>query len=700
MEKYKKYFLSALPYLLIFIMTLCGMCVVFYDGIYKGHDYKFHMSNIIEQYETILSGKNLSPISGIVSMGLGTGTRLFYSPLPHLTVTIIALFYRIFDGTIIDAYKTVLVLSVFISGIFAYRFAMHFTKNNKVASIISAGIFVLFPYRIFDAFTRMAFAEFYSIMFMPLFFMGLYDITHIEKEVKIIPFIEIVIGGSLLFLSHNITAFYTYIFAFIYLLFNIKGLVKSFKFKRFIPYCGIAIFLLIGISSISLFSQLELLSSNLYVVSDDLLMWTNYEKVITRTDEHFLYSAFLNIKSLAYYHKDYFTADSLKLGIILYIVGCICCIATDLLLNKFIKLKRFVTIPLGGIVLFLIVSISSASRKEIYLGALIFILVYLFINLFCKNEKDTSKDKLWFEPILYYSILMIVICFVLMKYEWPWKYLPAMFLKIQFPWRLWALIQLFASMLVGVLVRYLNFKRIGSFVFTICVGLLLVCNDQLVESRMTYEKQYDSTWVNEVDNTLLDSGIANGFNKEYIPIVFFQDTYYVTRYKDSKGVKVYGHLEVFKSEYSKSLYNYISKKMLFNFDKYEDYSYDPKIIEGKGSVKVIEAFSPNYEFELNVTSKDGALVQMPLIYYPGYKVTVIDNKTGQKETIKPEMVDGLVSFSLEKGNYTVTTDFVGSTLRQISVAYTIISVTATVGLLAYAIYFENKRKKEDEDKTC
>ena len=40
MEKFKKYFLPSLPYLLIFIMTLCGMCIVFYDGIYKGHDYK------------------------------------------------------------------------------------------------------------------------------------------------------------------------------------------------------------------------------------------------------------------------------------------------------------------------------------------------------------------------------------------------------------------------------------------------------------------------------------------------------------------------------------------------------------------------------------------------------------------------------------------------------------------------------------
>ena len=88
---------------------------------------------------------------------------------------------------------------------------------------------------------------------------------------------------------------------------------------------------------------------------------------------------------------------------------------------------------------------------------------------------------------------------------------------------------------------------------------------------------------------------------------------------------------------------------------------------------------------------------MPLIYYPGYKIIVVNNDTGEKEVIKPECVDGLVAFSIEKGSYDVTTEFVGSTLRQISVVYTVISVSTTVGLLAFAIYYE-KRKKEDESK--
>lgn len=698
MEKYKKFLLSMIPYIIILIMSICGTYIVFYEGIPMGHDYKFHVSNMIEQYETIVSGHKLSPISGIVSMGLGTGTRLFYAPLPHLTVTILALFLRLFDGSLLDAYKCVIVLSVFISGIFSYRFAMHFTKGNKIASIIGAGVFVLYPYRIFDAFCRFAYAEFYSIMFLPLFFMGLYDITHFKDKVKVMPFVEVILGGSLLFLSHNITAFYTYVFAFIYLLFNLKGLIHSFKLKGFLSYAVNSVFLLIGIASIALFSQLELMGTRQYLVSDDLLMWTNYEEVITRTDEQYVYSGFLSVKSLAYFYRDYFTKESIITGILLYIFGCMGCIASDLLTNKFLKLKKYFSLSIGALVLFAIISIAS-RRIEIYLSAVVFFLIYLFIRLFSKKEYEGSKDKIYKEPLLYYSILMAIVCFVLMKYEWPWQYLPSMFLKIQFPWRLWALIQLFAMILVAILVHYLNFKRIASFTFTICVGLLLVSNSELIAKRIDYESGNKNEWVAEIDYSLLDSGIANGFNKEYMPIVYFQSDYY-DAYKNSDGVYIYQHLPSYESRYSKSLYGILAKRMLFNFTFKEDYYYKPVVLKGTAKVEVIEAFSPEYTMEINVNHKDGAIIQMPLVYYPGYDIIVVNTETNEEVVMSGNNIDGFVSFSLNTGNYVVETKFTGTTFRKISVAYTIISVSATLGLIAYALFFENKRRKDDEDKTC
>ena len=116
-------------------------------------------------------------------------------------------------------------------------------------------------------------------------------------------------------------------------------------------------FLLIGIASIALFSQLELMGTRQYLVSDDLLMWTNYEEVITRTDEQYVYSGFLSVKSLAYFYKDYFTKESIITGILLYIFGCMGCIASDLLTNKFLKLKKYFSLSIGALVLFAIISI-------------------------------------------------------------------------------------------------------------------------------------------------------------------------------------------------------------------------------------------------------------------------------------------------------------------------------------------------------
>ena len=46
-------------------------------------------------------------------------------------VALLSLFMRLYNLGIIAAYKMVIVLTVFISGIFMYRFAMHFSKNNK-----------------------------------------------------------------------------------------------------------------------------------------------------------------------------------------------------------------------------------------------------------------------------------------------------------------------------------------------------------------------------------------------------------------------------------------------------------------------------------------------------------------------------------------------------------------------------------------
>ncbi len=664
-----------IPYILLLLFSLLGTYLVFYKGINTGDDYRFHFANIIEQYETLLEKKELSPISGMVAMGLGTGTRLFYSPLPHLTVTLLSLFMRLYNVSIFGAYKIVIVTTVFLSGVFMYRFAMHFTKENKIASLLAAACFVLYPYRLFDAFCRLAFAEAYSIMFLPLFFMGLYDIVHFKDKITTLPFLEIILGGALLFLSHNITALYAYLAGILYLICNVRSIIQLLKNKKYILYCGVAIFLLAGIGSIAFMSQFELMGTGLYNLSDRVRMWTNVETVITRTSEEFDYSGFLNIPYLTSRYGNLLTTSSLIIGIFMYLISCVIFIILDTALAEVKKLKYFHTF-ISCIVLFGLVSLIS-RRIEIYLGTIIFFLLYLYVFYQTKVETIVSeeKDKFYYNSLFWYSLAMIIVLFVMMEAEWVWEILPSFMLNIQFPWRLWALVQLYVAILVGIISHYVKAKNIASFALSILVGLLMVTNMPLIEKRMDYETNH-YYWVDEVDESLLDSGVALGFNKEYCPQVFFDSSY--------------------RSEYSNSLYYKIAPKLPYNFDRYEDYYYDPVILDGKGIITVKEAFSPQYEMNISI-STENALIQMPLIYYPGYEITAIDKETGLKIKVKGENVDGLVSFSLPKGYYEVTTQYVQTTIRKISIIWFSISLAGTSIILVYALFFEKKRGRKNEN---
>ncbi|MCI5744982.1 MAG: hypothetical protein MR270_01715 [Erysipelotrichaceae bacterium] len=673
----KKRVLSVYPYILIFLFSLMGTYLIFYKGINTGDDYRFHFANIIEQYETLLSKHELSPISGILAMGLGSGTRLFYSPLPHLTVALLSLFMRLYNLGIIAAYKMVIVLTVFISGIFMYRFAMHFSKNNKVASLLAAACFVLYPYRLFDAFCRLAFAEAYSFMFLPLFFMGIYDITHDEKT-KIVSFIEIIIGGSLLFLSHNLTAFFTFLVGIIYLLVNIKSIIIKFKDKRFISYVIISIFTLCGIASIAFISQLELMGLDIYNLTDDVRMWTNIEAVLKRTGQEFDYSGFLNVIYLCSKFKDYITLSSLIVGLIMYIIACIIFVILEFALKEIKRLKNF-HLLISSFVLFLCVSLIDV-RIEIYLGTIVFELLYLFA-IFSKNQTISNKDKkIYKDSLFWFCIVMIIVMIFMMENKWIWTVLPSIMLKIQFPWRLWAIVQLLVSILVGLIGYYLNYKKCCLVTLSILVGFLIVSNEPLIEKRMVHHVN-NGGWVNEIDYESVNYSSSLGWNKEYLPKVFYQADY--------------------QCEYSNSLYYKIVPKLTKNShysDQY-DYYYEPIILNysNGGNVAVNEAFSPYYDFNVDLNN-DGSIIQMPLIYYPGYEICATNTNTNEVITLRGENIDGFVSFTLDQGSYQITTNYVATTARKISYVWFLTSIITLSGMIIYACIFENKKEKKDANK--
>lgn len=672
MEKLKNIFIKIWPYLLILIFSIMGTYLVFYKGLNNGDDYKFHIGNIMDYYLTFTNGDKLSPISGNLALGLGAGNRLFYSPFAHFMIAIMSVIVNVFGGSIFLGYKIVIVLSVFISGIFMYRFAMHFTKNNKVASLLAAACFVLYPYRLFDAFCRIAIAEAISIMFLPLFFMGLYDVTHFKDKVNSLAFVEIVIGGSLLFLSHNITALYSFLAGIIYLLCNIKGIIKSFKLKNYVLYCGIGIFLLIGISSIALFTQLELMSLDLYNVSDPVTMWANPDKVASRTQEELNYSGFLNVVYFNGNFSHLFTISSLIISLVLFVVFSIIFVLLDLTLQEIKVLKKFHLI-ISSAVLFLLVSIIS-PRLEIYLATAIVILIYMYV-IYNINKIDSNKQenkKIYMNIMFWYCITMIVVLIVMMESKWVWYYLPSIFLNIQFPWRLWALVQLFASILVGLLAYYFDYKKSASITLVLLVALLMAANQPLFEKRMQHTYNFDKKWETELTEKNIKEKYTLGFCREYLPQVITDRNY--------------------KSEYDYSLHRKIRNRLLSGYEGYENYYYSPVYLTGNATITVNDAFSPNYD--MNIEASEDSLIQMPLIYYPGYEIVVTDLSNNESYTVEALNIDGLIAFKLQEGNYKVTTDYVGTTTRKISKVYFFVSLSATTLWILYALFVENGKYKK------
>ena len=661
MLKARIIFQKYLPYFLLAIFSCIGLSLLFNKGLNRGDDYWFHVTNILDLYKTAAQGHDFSPISGYLANGVGVGKGLFYSPLSHFTVTLIAL---LFDGlglSLIGAYKITLFLSVFLSGLFTYRFVLRITKENRIAALLAAASFTLYPYRLFDAFARLAFAEAFCFMFLPLFFMGLYDITHMGTETKMLPFLEVVFGGALLYLSHNITAVYAYIFGFVYLFTQIPRLCKLLKGKKYLLYSVCSVILLVGATSIALFSQMELLQTDLYNITDETRMWTSPETVTSRVGQQFDYSGFLNI---VYLKARGVTPSFLFTGIAMYILGCTFCVIVDKQLSH-VRALRYFHLPIAGITLFTTVSLA-AQRLEIYLGAAVFFVLYLYLtlskHLSKKSLVSTQTKSIYKEPLFWFCLIGITVLLFVMQTKWVWKIAPSFLRNIQFPWRLWALVQLFVSLLIGLCAHYFADSRKAVCGLAVIVGLFTVTNMASIEKRLL--NSYETT----ITEQGFDYGSSLGWNKEYCPKVFFENGY--------------------KPMHKNSLY-YAVQKSINNVGSYEDYSLSPAILTGTGNTTVKYAFAP--EYEMQIIAETDVLIQMPLLYYDGYSVVATD-ENGNTSHPTAENLDGLISFSLAAGEYDVRVDYVGTTARKISKVFTYASFSILILALGYALVCETSCK--------
>ena len=217
-----------------------------------------HIARSFGTYEAIKNKVCFGNIIPSFSNGFGYSWNLFYGSFTTIGIII----FRIISGSYIIGYKLFAYICLLCSGIFMYKFVSSISENKNVG-LLAGALYIIAPYHLTDLYIRNAIAEFASFMFIPLVFWGLYNIVNKEKNSY-----YLILGTVGLIFTHNISTLYTAIFAFIYLVINIKSL----KRKEVIKHLVINLIFIIIISSCFILPLLETKFSAEYRVYEEEAM--------------------------------------------------------------------------------------------------------------------------------------------------------------------------------------------------------------------------------------------------------------------------------------------------------------------------------------------------------------------------------------------------------------------------------------------
>lgn len=237
-------------YIMMLLITIIIMSPLLqFDTYILGHDSQFHISNISAIKDAFTSGNFFFPkVYSLIANGFGYGTGLFYGPITHYITAIIAYLFPFLS--IVSSMKIVHILVVLFSMIFMYQFVVKIS-NNKYAALLSSVIYITFPYFLSDIFVRDAFAESTVFVYIPLIFNGLYELLYTNNKRKF--YLLFVPSVSLLFMTHLISTVYMAIIVLIYILLNIKLVIRNKKIKTLI----VSLVFILGICSYYWIPMLE-----------------------------------------------------------------------------------------------------------------------------------------------------------------------------------------------------------------------------------------------------------------------------------------------------------------------------------------------------------------------------------------------------------------------------------------------------------
>lgn len=253
-------------YILIILAALISAIPLINLRIYGTDDGLVHILRILGVDSIIKLGEIPPYIYSKFCNGFGYAINVFYPPI----VTFIPLIFKLFTTHYYTCLKIYSFITILVSGFSMYKLVEGISEKREIA-LISAIVYIFIPYKMATMYNRFAIGEFSAYMFLPLVFLGLYNL--LNKDGK--KHYYITIGAVGLLLTHTITTEYTAIFCLIYVLLNFKKL----KNKEIIKKILINVIFILLISAFFLIPLLEYKSYADYIIFSSETMLATGENV-------------------------------------------------------------------------------------------------------------------------------------------------------------------------------------------------------------------------------------------------------------------------------------------------------------------------------------------------------------------------------------------------------------------------------------
>lgn len=659
------------------------------DGLPGQDDIYFHMTQCYDVYYGLKNGFYGLSTNHVAMGAFGYNVYLFYGALPHYLVAFTFLITEWMGSSLIGCYKFIVILSMFVSGVFTYLLALRVSKGNTAIGLVGATLYILFPYRIFCIFWRGAFAESVGMAFIPMLFYGLYRILN-DKEFYVAPFVNTILSIVFLVLSHPFTALLSVCFALVYLLCNIKKLIKALKRKPTPLFTVLSLVLVVGLVFFYVIPTFAAKSSGLYVVNDPVRVWTTYEHMASTVVDTNIFAGFFYIPWITTHFNNSLLGDSFTLSYLFIsgfigILSILLSLIADYFIQKAPKSKyyRF----LVDLAVLFILPATLYRRVEVLISLGIYYVLFVLIMLLKdapSPEDDTESKKAFYKnPDVYFLLVSCSVLLIFLYTGWVWKYVPSIFYQGQFAWRIWSLFDFFAVFVAIYLLSYLQYvkwphkKYIYAIMGTIAISFMSF-NEAYLEKRAPYI--YDGGYpYTLIDYSFAEGVTSEGSANEYMPLVFAQDDY-VPKYSNSLYYPI-DYALAYRTNFIHSLEDYNSAR------------YCPRALEGSATVKATKLRTPEVSLDATVTS-DNTLIQIPQFYYSGYAAKITDVSSNSSSYAEVVDTDGLVSFKVASaGTYTVEVTYRGTGSYRIGKYIFILSAVGLVALGVGGYYYRKKKEK-------